>query len=127
MNFLVDAHLPPSLCALLQAAGHHALHTKQLTAQNQTPDETLNELSLRELRVLVTKDSDFYYSHLLLGKPWKLLLVRTGNIRTREIKALFSTHLASIVAALETNSLVEARPPKRADYCVMTRLGRTSH
>jgi predicted nuclease of predicted toxin-antitoxin system len=67
MNFLVDAHLPPSLCALLQAAGHDALHTSRLTAQNRTPDEILNELSLREHRVVVTKDSDFYHSHLLQG------------------------------------------------------------
>ena len=107
MKFLVDAHLPPSLCVLLQAAGHGALHTSQLTAQNQTPDETLNELSLKEQRVVVTKDSDFYHSHLLHGKPWKLLLIRTGNIRTREMKRLFQEHLPAIVAALEQNSLVE--------------------
>ena len=62
---------------------------------------------MREQRVVVTKDSDFYHSHLLHGKPWKLLLVRTGNIRTCEIKALFQTHLSEIIAALEQNSLVE--------------------
>lgn len=107
MKFVVDAHLPPGLCALLRAAGHDAIHTSQLTAQNRTPDEILNELSLREQRVVVTKDSDFYHSHLLHGKPWKLLLVRTGNIRTRNLKALFQTHLSSILSALEQNSLVE--------------------
>jgi len=26
MNFLLDAHLPPGLCALLQAAGHDVVH-----------------------------------------------------------------------------------------------------
>ena len=30
MKFLVDAHLPPGLCGLLQAAGHDARHTHQL-------------------------------------------------------------------------------------------------
>src|SRR5271170_5915442 len=107
MKFVVDAHLPPGLCALLEAAGHDAIHTSRLTAQNRTADEILNQLSLREQRVVVTKDSDFYHSHLLHGKPWKLLLVRTGNIRTRDLKALFQTHLSTIVAALEQNSLVE--------------------
>jgi len=77
-----------------------------LTARNRTPDEVLNELSLREQRVVVTKDADFYHSHLLHRKPWKLLLVRTGNIRSRDLKALFQTHLPSIEAALEQNSLV---------------------
>jgi predicted nuclease of predicted toxin-antitoxin system len=107
MKFVVDAHLPPGLCALLQAAGHDAIHTSRLAVRNQTPDEILNELSVKEKRVVVTKDSDFYYSHLLHGKPWKLLLVRTDNIRTRDLKALFQTHLSTIVAALEQNSLVE--------------------
>ncbi|MGD1086747.1 MAG: DUF5615 family PIN-like protein, partial [Verrucomicrobiota bacterium] len=71
MKFVVDAHLPPGLCGLLQAAGHEAAHTSRLTARNRTPDEDLNELSLREQRVVVTKDADFYHSHLLHGKPWK--------------------------------------------------------
>ncbi len=107
MKFAVDAHLPSGLCALLQSAGHDALHTHQLIAQNRTTDEVLNTLSLKEQRVVVTKDTDFYHSHVLHGKPWKLLLVRTGNIRTRDLKALFERHLPEIIAALEQNSLVE--------------------
>jgi len=107
MRFVVDAHLPLGLCGLLVAAGHDAIHTRSLTAQNRTPDEVLNELSFTERRIVVTKDSDFYYSHLLRGKPWKLLFVCTGNIRTRDLKQLFRTHLSAIVAALERNSLVE--------------------
>lgn len=34
--------LPPSLCALLRAAGHDALHTTGLPAQNRTPDRVIN-------------------------------------------------------------------------------------
>jgi predicted nuclease of predicted toxin-antitoxin system len=107
MKFLVDAHLPPSLCTVLSDAGHEALHTSALPAQNRTTDRVINELSLREQRVVVTKDVDFYHSHLLRGEPWKLLLVRTGNIRTRELAQLVRQHLTAIEAALEGNSLVE--------------------
>lgn len=103
----MDAHLPPGLCAVLQAAGHDALHTRRMPTENRTPDEVINTLSLQQQRVLVTKDSDFYHSHLLHGKPWKLVLIRTGNIRTRELTALFQEHLPAILAALERNSLVE--------------------
>jgi predicted nuclease of predicted toxin-antitoxin system len=107
MKFLVDAHLPSSLGLVLEAAGHDAMHTNQLPGKNETPDEIINELSAREQRVVVTKDSDFYHSHLLHGKPWKLLLVRTGNIRTRDLKRLFQEHLPEMVSALEQSSLVE--------------------
>jgi predicted nuclease of predicted toxin-antitoxin system len=107
MKFLVDAHLPPGLCKLLQATGHDAVHTRQLPEQNLTSDEAINLLSLKEQRVVVTKDSDFYHSHILHGKPWKLLLILTGNIRARDLKALFERHLPEIVATLEQHSLVE--------------------
>jgi predicted nuclease of predicted toxin-antitoxin system len=107
MKFLVDAHLPPGLCAVLQAAGHDAIHTRQLAAQNRTPDEFINELSAREKLAVITKDTDFYHSHLLHGKPGKLLLVRTGNIRTRDLKTLFERHLPAITSALDQFSLVE--------------------
>lgn len=107
MKFIVDAHLPPSLAVMLGAAGHDAVHTVALPAQNQTRDGVLNELSLREERVVITKDADFFYSHILQGRPWKLLLVRTGNIRAAELRALFHRHLPAILASLETHSLVE--------------------
>jgi predicted nuclease of predicted toxin-antitoxin system len=107
MKFLVDAHLPPGLCELLGVAAHDAIHTRTLAAKNQTTDTVINSLSLAEQRVVITKDTDFYHSHLLHGKPWKLLLVRTGNIRTRDLKDLFKRHLPEIVLSLEQHSLVE--------------------
>ena len=107
MKFLVDAHLPPGLCALLQSAGHDAIHTRQLPGNNLTSDEVINSVSVEEQRVVVTKDSDFYHSHVLHGKPWKLLLILTGNIRTRDLKSLFDRHLPEIISSLEHHSLVE--------------------
>ena len=107
MKFLVDAHLPPSLCAILRASGHDAVHTLGMPAQNRTPDRVINELSVAEQRVVITKDTDFYYSHVLHQQPWKLLLVRTGNIRARELKELFQRQLPAVIRALEANSLVE--------------------
>jgi predicted nuclease of predicted toxin-antitoxin system len=107
MNFLVDAHLPRGLCALLQGAGRDAVHTSQLPAQNRTTDQVINELSAGEQRVVASKDTDFYYSHLLHQRPYKLVLVRTGNIRTRELKELFQRQLPAMVQALADHSLVE--------------------
>ena len=103
----MDAHLPTGLCDLLVAGGHEAVHTSQLPGQNRTSDKLINELSIQEQRVVISKDTDFYYSHLLYTKPWKLILVRTGNISTRELKTLFGKNLTAIITALEQNSLVE--------------------
>jgi predicted nuclease of predicted toxin-antitoxin system len=48
MKFLVDAHLPPSLCAVLARHGHDANHTLDLAAKNATKDTTLNQISVDE-------------------------------------------------------------------------------
>jgi predicted nuclease of predicted toxin-antitoxin system len=107
MKFLVDAHLPPSLCALLAQRGHDAVHTLDLPTQNATKDRVINRISLDEERVVVSKDTDFFYSHLLHGRPWKLRLVRTGNISARDLRALFERNLPAIEAALQRHALVE--------------------
>jgi predicted nuclease of predicted toxin-antitoxin system len=107
VKFLVDAHLPRGLCAVLQAVGHDALHTSQLPAQDRTTDQVINELSVTDQRVVISNDTDFYYSHLLSQRPYKLLLVRTGNIRARDLKHLFERQLPTIVRTLEHHSLVE--------------------
>ena len=106
MKFLIDAHLPPSLRRVFQAAGHDAIHTLDLPDQNASRDGILNDVSIAELRVVVTKDTDFYHSHLLHGRPWKLVLVRTGNLGLQATKKMFEIHLPAIEAALDTCTLV---------------------
>ncbi len=106
-KFIVDAQLPRGLCSVLGEAGYDTIHTIDLPAQNQTPDRAINALSVAERRVVITKDTDFYYSHILHGRPYKLLLIRTGNIRTRELCELVKRQLPTIIAALEDHSLVE--------------------
>ena len=107
MKFLIDAHLPPSLRAVFLAAGHDAIHTLDMPDQNASRDGLLNEVSMAEMRVVVTKDTDFYYSHLLHGRPWKLVLVRTGNLGLMATKLMFETHLPEIEIALQRCTLVE--------------------
>ncbi|MGD9893695.1 MAG: DUF5615 family PIN-like protein [Dehalococcoidia bacterium] len=65
MNFIVDAQLPRRLAGHLRAAGHDAMHTLELPAGNRTKDSVVNELSVREQRVVITKDEDFVSSFLL--------------------------------------------------------------
>jgi predicted nuclease of predicted toxin-antitoxin system len=79
MKFLIDAQLPRRLALRLHALGHDALHTLDLPLANRTPDDAINALSLLAHRIVITKDADFVNSFLLSRKPWKLLLIATGN------------------------------------------------
>lgn len=107
MNFLVDAHLSKGICQVLQSAGHDVIHTRDLPQGNRTPDQLINDISMRELRVVVSKDTDFYYSHILEGKPWRLILIRTGNMRGRDLISAFHSSLPVIENALKEYTLIE--------------------
>lgn len=107
MKFLIDAHLPPGLRRVFAAAGHDAIHTLDLPEQNASRDGALNAVSMDEQRATITKDTDFYHSHLLYGRPWKLVLVRTGNLGLKQTYQMFEQHLPDIAKALQTCTLVE--------------------
>jgi predicted nuclease of predicted toxin-antitoxin system len=89
VNFLVDAQLPRRLAGHLRAAGHDALHTLDIPAGNRTKDRDINERSVREQRVVITKDENFVNSLLLSRRPYKLLLISIGNIGNAELEAVF--------------------------------------
>jgi predicted nuclease of predicted toxin-antitoxin system len=107
MKFLLDAHLPPRLCAVLAQRGHDAVHTLSLPAKNMTRDRYINQISLFEQGVVISKDGDFSYTHLLQGRPWKLLLVKTGNVSSGDLCDLFERNLPVIEAALQSHNFVE--------------------
>lgn len=107
MKFLVDAQLPVRLARFLQASGYDTLHTRDLPQQNATLDTKINDISIEQGRVVITKDSDFVDSFMTIHKPSKLLLVSTGNIRNNELEAIFKNNLSTLVDLLQNNNYVE--------------------
>ncbi len=61
---------------------------------------------------MVSKDNDFLESLLISEKPYKLLLVNTGNITNRQLMGIFENHLDLIIQSLESNRLVEIMEEK---------------
>ena len=107
MNFLVDAQLPRRLALWLQQRGHDVIHTLDLTQQNRTPDPYLLALANQDVRVLITKDTDFEISYELGQGPPKLLLIATGNIHNDELLALFARHEKTLFGLLEQHTFIE--------------------
>ena len=107
MKFLVDAQLPVRLSHLLKLIGQDTTHTKELTLKNATSDTEINTISIREQRIVITKDSDFWDSFYISQEPYKLLLVTTGNISNKELELLFVKNLDQLVHLLDQHSLIE--------------------
>jgi predicted nuclease of predicted toxin-antitoxin system len=107
MKFLIDAQLPRQLTGWFRATGCDAVHTLDLPDKNRTTDEQVIECAEQEQRVVVTKDADFVNSHLLAGRPAKLLLVSTGNISNRQLEQLFVPLIPSLAKEFQAHSFVE--------------------
>ena len=107
MKFLVDAQLPVRLARFLQANGYDTLHTRDLPQQNATSDTAINDISIEQGRVVITKDADLVDSFFTIQKPSKLLLVSTGNIRNSELEEIFKNNLSALVNLLQNNDYIE--------------------
>lgn len=107
MNFLIDAQLPRRLVNRLRERGYDAVHTLDLPLGNRTPDALINEISISQQRVVVTKDADFVDSFLLQRKPWKLLLISTGNIHNAGLEELLLANLERIASGFATHDFIE--------------------
>jgi len=110
MKFLIDAQLPESLSEFFSE--HDIVHTRSLKSGNKTKDKSINILSVNEKRIVITKDTDFYYSYIASKKPYKLVLVKLGNMRIAELKRYFKANTEKIIDVLAENSFIILEPDK---------------
>ena len=107
MKFIARAHLPKSLAYFLREKGFDAVHTSELPDGNDTTDEEINRLSLAESRIVISKDADFYDRFTAVKEPYKLLHVKTGNIKNSQLLELFDKNLELIVKEIDESSVVQ--------------------
>lgn len=110
MRVIIDAQLPVKLAEVLTSCGHDAIHTLHLPLQNRTSDSLIREISEKEQRIVISKDTDFLGSHLINGIPQKLLIVRTGNIKNRLLLDLFRAHHLVLEGHFQNADLIELHP-----------------
>lgn len=107
MKLLVDAQLPIKLCEILEKIGLESIHVDELLKGDETPDIEIIKFADLENLIVVSKDYDFYHSHMALGKPRKLFLITTGNLKNRQLFGLFRNNALIIKNALSKSSFVE--------------------
>ena len=112
MKFLIDAHLPKSLCKYFEALGHEALHTSRLPEGNATEDAIIAQFATERGSIVITKDSDFFHSFLLCRIPPKLVMVKVGNLKLAQLRDLFEQNAATIADLLLQHDLIEVHQDK---------------
>jgi predicted nuclease of predicted toxin-antitoxin system len=66
MKFIVDAQLPYRLALYIRQKGHDAIHTDDLPDKERTTDSEIRRIAQQDNRVVISKDSDFLDSHLIV-------------------------------------------------------------
>jgi predicted nuclease of predicted toxin-antitoxin system len=95
------------MCRWFSDGGCDAAHTLDLPGRNLTSDDDVISTADRDARIVVTKDADFVDSHLLLGKPEKLLLISIGNISNDELEPLITAMLTDLIREFESARFIE--------------------
>lgn len=107
MKFLVDAQLPKFLSDFLNNKSYDSVHTFDLPDKNESNDIHLIKTSVKQKRIIITKDNDFLESYIVNSLPPKLIIVKTGNIRNKELFNIFEKNIQTIIDLISKNNLLE--------------------
>lgn len=88
------------LATYLRWKGFDAIHTTHFPEGHLLQDADITKITIEEDRIIVTKDSDFPDSFFLKGPPPRIVYLRLGNIRNRELTAFLETRWSVIEGLL---------------------------
>lgn len=105
MKFLIEDNLSPLLAESLKAAGHDAVHLRDLGRRNQIQS---SQRAQTDERVLVSADTDFggLLSHSRATGPSVLLIRRLAGRRAAEQSAIIVANLDQIAEDLIAGAVV---------------------
>ena len=76
--------------------GFDAIHTTHFSEGHLLQDAEIGRIAIDEHRIIVTKDSDFPDSFFLKGPPPRILYLRMGNSKNRDLTAFLETRWPAI-------------------------------
>ncbi len=107
MRFLVDNNLSPLLAEGLRAAGHDAVHVREL-GMRAAPDPLVLDRARQEDRVLVSADTDFGALLARSGatNPSVLLIRRLVGRRAADQSAIIQANLEQVAEDLAAGAVI---------------------
>ena len=103
LRFIVDTQLPPSLSDFLRKKDFDATHVVDYPLGALTTDDEIISIAIKENRIVISKDFDFFDYYLLKNYPPAILLLQLGNIKNRELFVFMENHLETICKLFEEN------------------------
>lgn len=103
MKLLIDENLPDAFIEVVSGRFPVSAHVKQLELTT-TDDEVVWRFARDNGFALLTQDSDFERKAAQRGAPPKVILVRTGNIRTPLLRPIIAAQLDRIERFLTSST-----------------------
>ena len=107
MSFIVDAQLPKQLCQVFSELSFIAIHVESLQRGDESTDAEIAAHADSNNLMVVTKDFDFYHSHMTVGRPARLFLITTGNISNAVLFQLLRSNAIRIRRLIENCTFIE--------------------
>jgi predicted nuclease of predicted toxin-antitoxin system len=95
VKLLFDHNLSPQLITLLADLHPNSNHVFPLQLDKED-DRVIWNYAKENGYIIVTKDTDFSDLSLLLGHPPKVIWIRRGNCKTKDIETLLRQHHINI-------------------------------
>ena len=93
--------MPPSLVIFLKEKNYNAIHTTYFNKGHLLKDNEIITIAIKQKRIIVTKDNDFFDYFFLKGAPPKVLLLELGNISNADLIDILNKNLAKIKKSFE--------------------------
>jgi predicted nuclease of predicted toxin-antitoxin system len=107
VKFLIDNNFSPLLAEALKAAGHDAVHVRDLGMQ-AVPDEAVLRRARAEQRVLISADTDFggLLARSEASNPSVILIRRLAGRRAAEQSQIILANLDQVAEDLTAGAVV---------------------
>jgi predicted nuclease of predicted toxin-antitoxin system len=112
LNFLIDANIPRSTNAAIEALGHDVADVRDILP-SASPDSDVALLALKEKRIIITRDLDF--ANILLYPPRKypgIIVLKVHAFKPSDINDLLTLFLTSISPETIKHCLVILEPDR---------------
>lgn len=103
MKFLFDQNISHRILQFLPYQFADSQTVKQVNLIN-SPDKEVWDFAKRNGFTIVTQDSDFNDLNTLFGFPPKIIWIRTGNLRTKEIAEILRKYYTELQSFLHDTS-----------------------
>ena len=103
LRFIVDTLLPPALSGFFRRKNFDATHVIDYPMGALTTDNEIILIAIKENRIIVSKDFDFFDYFLLKNYPPSILLLQLGNIKNHELFVFMENNIDAICELFEEN------------------------